>query len=197
MAQKCRFSPQDVHEALLNEAWESLRKGGAVVTESFAPLAGAAGPGGSGAQAAARRKLPEPEPEPMWYTSSVHAAESAVASSLGSLLGWPPDASQEDSLASAASEVAALEAALGHVGNDSSRPDDASSRTDDGTHDDAEEAAELISLSDEQLAAVAAVVSPHGRGAIVTGGPGCGKTFIMKTGQKTVLFVHFVHLSVY
>jgi exodeoxyribonuclease V alpha subunit len=38
-----------------------------------------------------------------------------------------------------------------------------------------------LQLSEEQQQAVEAAVAAGSRGAIVTGGPGCGKTFIMKT----------------
>ena len=101
---------------------------------------------------------PEPEPEELWYTARLHAIERDVATLLAKLMA-DPDAWPEDEAERAAMEleVAATEKCVADVVQ--------------------QQQAELTA---EQLAAVRAAVDPRGRGAIITGGPGCGKTFIMR-----------------
>ena len=147
-----KIAAQDVQDEVLTLAWETLRKTGTLVTEHFTP---AQAPHTCPSNAFQASEL-VPEQEVLWYLSTAHAAESEVAASLASLLGWRAGAGSaaEHHTTEAgrsmdgdfALNLNALEAQL--------RP----------------KAAEVDSmlLSDEQQVAVATAVSPHGRGAIIT-----------------------------
>lgn len=147
-----KIAAEDVRYEVLTQAWEGLRERETLVTEHFAPVQSPHARPSNAFQA----PEPVPEPEVMWYTSTVHAAESEVAASLTSLLGWRAGAGF-------AGEHHTTEA--GRLLDDESLLDlnalKAQLRP---------KAAEVdgVVLSDEQLAAVATAVSPHGRGAIVT-----------------------------
>lgn len=151
-----QISVDDVRDEVLAQAWEALRDKGTLVMEPFAAIQAPHASPSSTFQAPDPEPEPEPEPKPevMWYTSTVHAAESEVAASLASLLGWQPGVSFAEEcemepgtwVGDSTLDVNALEASLR----------------------DGDTEVDRISLSDEQLAAVAAAVSPRGRGAIVT-----------------------------
>ena len=98
-----------------------------------------------------RRQASGAQEEVRWYTAKMAAAEIAVARGLTALVGRQRGGSHS----------------LG---------------ANDGEQQQKEEGEEEEdSLTDEQRRAVQAAVSGDGGGVIITGGPGTGKTFIMRT----------------
>ena len=99
-----------------------------------------------------RRQASGAQEEVRWYTAKMAAAEIAVARGLTALVGRQRGGSHS----------------LGANDGEQQLQKEEGEEEED-------------SLTDEQRRAVQAAVSGDGGGVIITGGPGCGKTFIMRT----------------